>query len=64
MNDNEQARHDAAKLAFMLSQLRDDLDEMISGLEAGSLDHDVARAGARTQLQWLLDQLKVDPANK
>ena len=41
MNDNgdddEAAVHKTKKLAFVLSQLRDDLDEIVSGLECGSL---------------------------
>ena len=41
----------------MLAQLRDDLAELIDGLESRSLPYDVVVAGARTQLQWVLNEL-------
>jgi hypothetical protein len=44
-------------LCFMLSQLRDDLGEIVDGLEAGALPYDVAVAGAQVQLTWVLREL-------
>ena len=44
-------------LIFMLSQLRDDLEELIEGLEAKSLPYEVAVEGAKAQLVWVLKEL-------
>ena len=44
-------------LVFMLSQLRDDLAELIEGLEAKSLPYEVAVEGAKAQLIWVLKEL-------
>jgi hypothetical protein len=44
-------------LIFMLSQLRDDLGELIEGLEAKSLPYEVAVEGAKAQLVWVLKEL-------
>ena len=49
----DEARH----LAFMLSQLRDDIDEIVSGLESGAIDYDTAVKATTTQLKWMLDEL-------
>ena len=45
------------RLCFMLSQLRDDLDEFVTGLKTESITCDVAVTGIKAQLQWLLSQL-------
>jgi len=56
-NDEARVRKDKAKrLAFMLSQLRDDIDELVSGLEFGAIDYDTAVAAAKVQLRWMLNQ--------
>jgi hypothetical protein len=44
-------------LIFMLSQLRDDLAELIEGLESRSLPYEVAVEGAQDQLRWVLKEL-------
>ena len=44
-------------LIFMLSQLRDDLAELIEGLEGKSLSYEVAVEGAKAQLSWVLKEL-------
>ena len=44
-------------LIFMLSQLRDDLAEVIEGLEGKSLSYEVAAEGAKAQLTWVLKEL-------
>lgn len=44
-------------LCFMLSQLRDDLGEIVDGVEAGELPYEVAVAGAQVQLTWVLNEL-------
>jgi hypothetical protein len=41
----------------MLSQLRDDLAELIEGLEGKSLPYEVAVDGAKAQLSWVLKEL-------
>lgn len=46
------------QLGFVLSQLRDDLEELISGLAQGTMPYDVVVAGAKTQLQWVLNKLE------
>ena len=45
------------QLGFVLSQLRDDLEELISGLGQGTMAYDVVVDGAKTQLQWVLNNL-------
>lgn len=47
----------AKRLSFMLSQLRDDLGDLIDGLESKSLPYDVAVTGAKVQLTWVLNEL-------
>jgi hypothetical protein len=54
--DVDEARK-AKRLAFMLSQLRADIDELVAGLESGDIDYNTAAAGAKIQLEWVLDQL-------
>jgi hypothetical protein len=49
----DEARH----LAFMPSQLRDDIDELVGGLESGAIGYDTAVAATKAQLQWMLDRL-------
>jgi hypothetical protein len=44
-------------LIFMLSQLRDDLAELIEGLEGKTLSYEVAVEGAKAQLSWVLKEL-------
>lgn len=46
-----------ARLAFVLGQLRDDLEELIAALNDGALSPDQARAGAEVQLSFTLDAL-------
>jgi hypothetical protein len=50
-------QHSSDGLIFMLSQLRDDLAELIEGLEGKSLSHEVAVEGAKAQLSWVLKEL-------
>jgi hypothetical protein len=50
-------QHGSDGLIFMLSQLRDDLAEIIEGLEGKSLSHEVAVDGAKAQLSWVLKEL-------
>lgn len=45
------------RLIFMLSQLRDDLGELIDGMESKSLPYDVVVEGAKVQLSWVLKEL-------
>lgn len=45
------------RLCFMLSQLRDDLGDLVSGLEQGTMSYEVVAAGAKAQLQWVLNSL-------
>jgi predicted phosphoribosyltransferase len=52
-NRKDKARH----LAVMLSQLRDDIDELVSGLEFGAIGYEMAVAAAKVQLRWMLNQL-------
>lgn len=54
---NPKDEYAAKKLAFVLSQLRDDLGELVEGLESGRLSYDAAHAGANAQLQWVLHAL-------
>lgn len=63
MNDNDNAddKEKSEKLAFMLSQLRDDIDDIVSGLQSGRLPHETARVAAATQIDWLLNQLGSEP---
>jgi hypothetical protein len=51
--DKDNARH----LAFMLSQVRDDIDELVIGLEFGAIGYETAVAAAKAQLRWMLNQL-------
>jgi hypothetical protein len=44
----------------MLSQLRDDLAELIEGLEGKSLSYKAAVEGAKAQLSWVLKELSED----
>jgi hypothetical protein len=55
--DHESTVQRAKKLAFVLSQLRDDLDEIVEGLDGGMLGFDEARAAASVQLEWVLRHL-------
>jgi hypothetical protein len=58
INDEAKNRKDKARhLAFMLSQLRDDVDELVSGLEFGAIGYETAVAAAKVQLRWMLNQL-------
>jgi hypothetical protein len=50
-------KHCSDGLIFMLSQLRDDLAELIEGLEGKSLPYEVAVDGAKAQLSWVLKEL-------
>ena len=50
-------QHGNDGLIFMLSQLRDDLAELIEGLEGKSLSYEVAVEGAKAQLSWVLKEL-------
>jgi hypothetical protein len=51
-NDEAANRKDKARqLAFMLSQLRDDIDELVSGLEFGAIGYETAVAAAKVQLR-------------
>jgi hypothetical protein len=50
-------QHGNDGLIFMLSQLRDDLAELIEGLESKSLPFEAAVEGAKTQLRWVLQEL-------
>jgi hypothetical protein len=58
-NDNEEegVEGKAGRLSFVLSQLRDDLDEIVEGLESGTISYDTAVTGAKAQLQWVLASL-------
>ena len=56
-DDENVARKRAGYVAFLLSQLRDDLDDLVAGLESGAITDDTAVAGARVQLQWGLTEL-------
>jgi hypothetical protein len=47
----------AKRLAFMLSQHRDDIDELVSGLEFGAIGYEAGVAAAKVQLRWMLNQL-------
>ena len=58
-DDDEGAVQQTKKLAFVLSQLRDDLDEIVSGLESGRLTYSVANDAASIQIRQVLGQLKV-----
>ena len=64
-NDNRDqlARRDRAKLAFLLAQLRDEIDDIVRGLERGSLTYGTARAAVAKQLKYLLAQLKIASKN-
>jgi hypothetical protein len=56
--DDEVHRKDKGKyVAFILSQLRDDLDDLVTGLESGAITPDTAVAGAKVQLQSGLNLL-------
>jgi hypothetical protein len=57
-NDNQTVRRHRAKLAFMLAQLRDEIDDIIRGLNKGTLTHSSARDAATTQLLAMLAQLQ------
>jgi hypothetical protein len=50
-------QHRSDGLIFMLSQLRDDLAELVEGLEGKSLPYEVAVEGAKAQLSWVLKEL-------
>jgi hypothetical protein len=52
---SEQNREE--KLCFMLAQLRDDLGDLIGGLESKSLSYEATVAGAMTQMTWVLNEL-------
>ena len=52
-----ESQHSSDGLIFMLSQLRDDLAELIEGLEGKSLSYEVAVEGAKAQLSWVLKDL-------
>jgi hypothetical protein len=57
-SDEATSRKDKARhLAFMLSQLRDDIDELVSGLEFGAIGYETAVTAAKVQLRWMLNQL-------
>jgi hypothetical protein len=51
--DKDNARH----LALMLTQVRDDIDELVIGLEFGAIGYKAAVAAAKAQLRWMLNQL-------
>jgi hypothetical protein len=51
------SQHSSDGLIFMLSQLRDDLAELVEGLEGKSLPYEVAVEGASAQLSWVLKEL-------
>ena len=53
-------QHGNDGLIFMLSQLRDDLAELIEGLEGKSLSYKAAVEGAKAQLSWVLKELSED----
>jgi hypothetical protein len=57
-NTEDPGRNDKAKhLAFMLSQVRDDIDELVIGLEFRAIGYETAVAAAKAQLRWILSQL-------
>jgi hypothetical protein len=57
-NTEDPGRNDKAKhLAFMLSQVRDDIDELVIGLEFRAIGYETAVAAAKAQLRWVLNQL-------
>jgi len=47
-------------LCFMLYQLRDDLGELIYGLETGTSTRRQVVAAAKTHLEWVLKELSDD----
>jgi hypothetical protein len=49
--------HKEQSLCFMLAQLRDDLADVIDGLESQVIPYEVAVNGAKAQLQWVLKEL-------
>jgi hypothetical protein len=53
-------QHGDDGLIFMLSQLRDDLLELIEGLEDKSVPYEMAVDGAKAQLSWVLKELAKD----
>jgi hypothetical protein len=55
--EDTDGKDEAKHLAFMLSQLRDDIDEIFSSLESGAIEYDMAVDATKTQLQWMLDRL-------
>ena len=57
-NDNQTVRRHRAKLVFMLAQLRDEIDDIIRGLNKGTLTDSSARDAATTQLLAMLAQLQ------
>jgi len=45
------------QICFALYQLRDDLAELIYGLESGQMSQEQVVSGARAQLEWVLNAL-------
>lgn len=58
MSDDSIEKKKIGHFAFILNQLRDDLDEIVSGVETGNIGFDTALVGAATQVQWVLNELK------
>jgi hypothetical protein len=56
-DDEDVARKRTGYVGFILSQLCDDLDDLVAGLESGAITDATAVAGARVQLQWGLNEL-------
>jgi len=57
-DERELKGHDVKKLAFVVSQLGDDLEDIVSGLESGTLTYEAASNAVATQLRWVLGQLQ------
>ena len=53
-----------AHLRYILSHLRDDLTDLIDGLETETIPYETVVAGAKTQLQWVLNELSRDGHNE
>lgn len=53
-----QEDYEKRRLHFMLTQLRDDIDDLIGVLDTGTLPPDQVRAGAIAQMSAVLRQLQ------
>ena len=60
MGDEQMASPSPDRLRFMLYQLRDDLGELLFGLESGQMTHEQVVAGAKAELEQVLRALSED----